>query len=54
MHNVLLVYKQLSFQFDENGNLLPFDADEQVTHVVSYDEKPGIQAMCKPLLLQNP
>ena len=45
MHNVLLVYKQLSFQFDENGNLLPFDADEQVTHVVSYDEKPGIQAI---------
>lgn len=36
MHNVLLVYKQLSFQFDE---------DEQVIHVLSYDEKPGIQAI---------
>ena len=45
MHNVLLVYKQLSFQFDENGNLLPFDDDEPVTHVLSYDEKPGIQAI---------
>ena len=44
MHNVLLVYKQLSLQFDENGNLLPFD-DGEVTHVLSYDEKPGIQAI---------
>ena len=44
MHNVLLVYKQLSFQFDEDGQLLPFD-DGQVTHVLSYDEKPGIQAV---------
>ena len=31
-------------QFDEDGNLLPFE-DEQVTHVLSYDEKPGIQAI---------
>ena len=44
MHNVLLVYKQLEMQFDENGNLLPFD-EEEVVHVVSYDEKPGIQAI---------
>lgn len=44
MHNVLLVYKQLEMQFDEDGNLLPFDEDEAV-HVVSYDEKPGIQAI---------
>lgn len=44
MHNVLLVYKQLSLQFDENGALLPFD-DGQITHVISYDEKPGIQAI---------
>ena len=43
MHNVLLVYKQLSFQFDESGNLLPFDGP--VTHILSYDEKPGIQAI---------
>lgn len=45
MHNVLLVYKQLSMQFDENGNLLPFDEDEEMVHVISYDEKPGIQAI---------
>lgn len=44
MHNVLLVYKQLSLQFDENGKLLPFD-DNQFVHVISYDEKPGIQAI---------
>lgn len=44
MHNVLVVYKQLSMQFDEDGNLLPFD-DGEVTHILSYDEKPGIQAI---------
>lgn len=44
MHNVLLVYKQLSLQFDETGQLLPLDEDGQVVHVLSYDEKPGIQA----------
>ena len=45
MHNVLLVYKQLSLQFDENGQLLPFNEDNQIVHVLSYDEKPGIQAI---------
>jgi transposase len=44
MHNVLLVYKQLTLQFDEDGNLLPFE-DGAATHVLSYDEKPGIQAI---------
>lgn len=44
MHNVLLVYKQLAMQFDEDGHLLPFE-DDQITHVLSYDEKPGIQAI---------
>ena len=41
MHNVLLVYKQLEMQFDENGNLI----DGVTTHFISYDEKPGIQAI---------
>lgn len=45
MHNVLLVYKQLSLQFDEDGKLLPFDEDFEVVHVLSYDEKPGIPAI---------
>lgn len=44
MHNVLLVYKQLSMQFDEDGKLFPWD-DGEVVHVLSYDEKPGIQAI---------
>lgn len=44
MHNVLLVYKQLSLQFDQNGELLPF-GDGDIIHVLSYDEKPGIQAI---------
>lgn len=45
MHNVLLVYKQLSIQFDENDRLLPFDEGNQAVHVLSYGEKPGIQAI---------
>lgn len=44
MHNVLLVYKQLSIEFDENGILLPKE-DGEMVHVLSYDEKPGIQAI---------
>ena len=45
MHNVLLVYKQLSFQFDDNGEFIPWEEDGQTVHVLSYDEKPGIQAI---------
>lgn len=43
MHNVLLVYKQLEMQFDESGNLIASDITP--VHVLSYDEKPGIQAI---------
>ena len=45
MHNVLLVYKQLSFQFDEDGNFIPWEEDDEIVHILSYDEKPGIQAI---------
>ena len=45
MHNVLLVYKQLSIQFDEDGHFIPWEEDEEIVHVISYDEKPGIQAI---------
>ena len=45
MHNILLVYKQLSFQFDEDGHFIPWEDDEEVVHVLSYDEKPGIQSI---------
>ena len=44
MHNVLVVYKQLSFNFDENAGLEATDSDEPKIHTLSYDEKPGIQA----------
>ena len=45
MHNVLVVYKQISMRFDDDGNLLPTADGEPETHTVSYDEKPGIQAI---------
>lgn len=44
MHQVLIVYKQRELLFDENGELL-IPAGEQDIHTVSYDEKPGIQAI---------
>ncbi len=44
MHEVLLVYKQVEMQFDENGNIIVPD-DYKLTITVSYDEKPGIQAI---------
>ncbi len=44
MHDVLLVYKQVSLQFDEAGNIIIPDCGVMV-HTLSYDEKPGIQAI---------
>ncbi len=44
MHDVLVVYKQVEMLFDENGELF-VPAGEQELHTVSYDEKPGIQAI---------
>lgn len=44
MHNVLLVYKQVEMQFDDAGKLIVPD-DYVLTITVSYDEKPGIQAI---------
>lgn len=43
MHNVLVVYKQVSMQFDEEGNIKPFEGTP--VHTLSYDEKPGVQAI---------
>ena len=45
MHDVLVIYKQISLRFDENGDFIPFTEDEEVVHTLSYDEKPGIQAI---------
>lgn len=44
MHQVLLVYKQIELLFDDDGELY-IPAGEQDIHTVSYDEKPGIQAI---------
>ena len=44
MHEVLVVYKQVEMQFDEKGNIVVPD-DYRLTITVSYDEKPGIQAI---------
>ena len=43
MNDILVVYKQVEMQFDEDGNLLPFE-DIKI-NTISYDEKPGIQAI---------
>ena len=44
MQDVLLVYKQVEMQFDEHGNVI-VPEDYALTITVSYDEKPGIQAI---------
>ena len=44
-HNILVLYKQISMRFDEAGDLIPYEEDEPETHTISYDEKPGIQAI---------
>ena len=43
MHDVLVIYKQISLQFDEEGKLKPFEGTP--IHTLSYDEKPGVQAV---------
>jgi transposase len=43
MHEVLVVYKQIELQFDEEGDILPFEGTK--INTISYDEKPGIQAI---------
>jgi len=43
MHEVLVVYKQVELQFDGEGKILP--ASGTKINTISYDEKPGIQAI---------
>lgn len=53
MHEVLLAYKQVEMQFDENGDIIiPWDG--HITHTISYDEKPGIQAVANKYPDHNP
>lgn len=44
MHDVLVVYIQVSMQFDENGDIIVPEGAPMV-HTISCDEKPGIQAI---------
>ncbi|GHV27213.1 IS630 family transposase [Clostridia bacterium] len=43
MKDILLVYKQVQLQLDGNGQIMGAEAEKLVT--LSYDEKPGIQAI---------
>jgi len=43
MHNVLVAYKQVEMQFDEKGQIIPSEGKK--VNTISYDEKPGIQAI---------
>ena len=53
MHEVLLVYKQVELQFDENGGII-IPEYGHMTHTLSYDEKPGIQAVANKYQDYNP
>lgn len=53
MHEVLLVYKQVEMQFDQNGDII-IPEDGHMTHTISYDEKPGIQAIANKYPDHNP
>lgn len=45
MHDILVIYKQVELRFDEEGKFVPFADGEEVVHTLSFDEKPGIQAI---------
>jgi transposase len=53
MHDVLMVYKQVQMQFDENGNII-IPENGNMIHTISYDEKPGIQAIANKYPDHNP
>lgn len=53
MHNVLLVYKQVEMQFDEKGDII-IPENGVMMHTLSYDEKPGIQAISNKYQDKNP
>ena len=41
---VLVACRQPSLRLDEDGNLPPWEGEGPEVHVVSVDERPGIQA----------
>jgi len=54
MNDILVVYKQVQLQLDNDGNIL--GADDETLVTLSYDEKPGIQAIANtaPDLMPSP
>lgn len=44
MYDVLVIYKQVEMQFDENGDII-IPSESPMIHTISCDEKPGIQAI---------
>ena len=48
-----MVYKQVELQFDENSSII-IPEDGHITHTISYDEKPGIQAIANKYPDHNP
>lgn len=44
MHQVLVAYKKVSMQFDDEGNVI-VSGRKKMVHTVSCDEKPGIQVI---------
>ena len=53
MHDVLLVYKQVEMQSDQDGTIMIPDGGHPI-HTLSYNEKPGIQAIANKYPDQNP
>lgn len=53
MHDVLVVYKQVEMQFDKERNIIMPD-NGHLKHTLSYDEKPGIQAIANKYPDHNP
>ena len=52
MYDVLLVYKQVEMQFDEDGTVTIPECGH-LTHTVFYDEKTGIQAIANKYFDRN-
>ena len=53
MHDVLLIYKQVEMQFGDDGTIT-IPENGHLTHTISYDEKPGIQAVANKYPDHNP
>ena len=52
-NDVLLIYKQVEMQFGDDGTIT-IPENGHLTHTISYDEKPGIQAVANKYPDHNP